>query len=154
MTTYLIEAWLHLVAGILLVGNALFWVVMAIGVGRASNPAESTRLLGVINAGRWPHVAVPRALRLPFPAVAWTFLLVLAITGVLLMERHGAMLGAVLTGSTPADRFAGLLGAKLALFGLLIAGQVGATVSPRRWLAFLNGGLTLAIVVLSALLRR
>jgi hypothetical protein len=155
MTIELIGHWLHLVSAILLVGNALFWVVMTIGVRRSADPTEAARLLGVINAGRWPHVAVPRALRLPFPALAWAFLVVLGLTGLLLLQAdQGALFGSSTSEIAAHPRFDGLMRTKLALFGLLVLGQVQVTLEPRRWLAFVNGGLVLAIVAVSALLER
>jgi hypothetical protein len=154
MTAYLIGSWLHLVTAILLVGNALFWVVMTTGVCRSGDPAESARLLGVVNSARWPHVIVPRALRLPFPALAWTFLIVLGVTGVLLLRSDGGTLGAAVREGAAEDRFGGLMRVKLALLGLLVLGQVQVTLQPRRWLAFVNGGVVLAIVAASVLLKR
>jgi hypothetical protein len=153
VTAYLVESWLHLLTAILLVGNALFWVVMTIGVSRSGDPAESSRLLAVVNSARWPHVVLPRALRLPFPALAWTFLIVIGVTGVLLLQSHSGTLGAVVR-EAPADRFGGLMRAKLALVGLLVLGQVQVTIQPRRWLALVNGGLVLAIITASVLLKR
>ena len=148
-----IAHWLHLVAAILLVGNALFWVVMAIGAARSTSPAESAHLLGLINSGRWPHVIVPRPLRLPFSALAWIFLLVLGVSGVFLLQRHGS-LGAVASESGTGVRFAELMRVKLALLGLLLLGLVQSTVGPRRWLTFVNGGLTLTVIAVSVLLER
>jgi hypothetical protein len=150
----LIGHWLHLVAGVLLMGNALFWVVMATGAARSSShPGDAARLLGQINSGRWPHVVVPRPLRLPFPALAWIFLLVLGSSGIfLLLGRESP--GLVSSESILQDRFAELLRVKLVLLGLLLLAQVQLTVEPRRWLAFVNGGLVLAIVSVSVLLER
>jgi hypothetical protein len=150
----LIGHWLHLVAGILLMGNALFWVVMATGAARSSSqPEDAAGLLGQINSGRWPHVIVPRPLRLPFPALAWVFLVVLGSSGIFLLQSR-ATPGAVSPESVLQDRFAELLRVKLALLGLLLLGQVQLTVEPRRWLAFVNGALALAIVGVSVLLER
>ena len=148
-----IAHWIHLVAGILLMGNALFWVVMAIGAARSAPPAESAHLLGLINSGRWPHVIVPRPLRIPFPALAWIFLVVLGVSGAFLLQSHGTS-GAVGPESGIEDRFAEFMRVKLALLGLLLLGVVQATVEPRRWLAFVNGGLALTIIAVSVLLER
>ena len=146
--------WLHLVAAVLLMGNALFWVVMTIGAARSSSqPEDAARLLGLINSGRWPHVIVPRPLRLPFPALAWIFLVVLAVSGIFLVQSRETV-GAVLREPILQDRFAELMRVKLALVGLLLVGQVQLTVEPRRWLAFVNGALALAIVSVSVLLER
>jgi hypothetical protein len=150
----LIAHWLHLVAGILLMGNALFWIVMATGAARSSGePEDVARLLGQINAGRWPHVIIPRRLRLPFPVLAWIFLAVLGASGIFLLQNRETA-EAVLSESMLQERFAQLFRVKLALLGLLLLGQVQLTVEPRRWLAFANGTLALSIVGLSALLER
>lgn len=148
-----IAHWLHLVAAILLMGNTLFWVVMAIGAARSTPSTESAHLLGLINSGRWPHVIVPRPLRLPFSALAWIFVVVLGASGVFLLQSHGA-LGPVAPESGMEDRFADFMRVKLALLGLLLLGLAQATVEPRRWLAFVNGGLALTIIAVSVLLER
>jgi hypothetical protein len=149
----MIVRWLHLVTGILLVGNALFWVVMTIGVSRSADAAESASLSKAITSGRWPHVLVPKPLRVPLPALAWVFLVVLAMSGLLLLDRHGGSLGSILIGSDAGDRFARLMRAKLAVVGLLIVGLV-LNLRPRRWLALINGALLLGVVAISALLNR
>ena len=38
--------------------------------------------------GRWPHLIVPRPLRLPFPALAWIFLVVLGSSGIFLLQSR------------------------------------------------------------------
>jgi hypothetical protein len=150
----LIGHWLHLVAGVLLVGNALFWVVMTTGAARSSSRSEdAARLLGQINSGRWPHVIVPRSLRLPFPALAWIFLVVLGLSGVFLLQDRETP-ATVSSEAVLQGRFGELLRVKLGLLGVLLLGQVQLTVEPRRWLAFVNGALALAIVGVSVLLER
>jgi hypothetical protein len=49
---------------------------MALALAREESPATTDRLLGVINAGRWPPGGVPYARRLPFPGSAGSFLAV------------------------------------------------------------------------------
>jgi hypothetical protein len=140
MTPAFLPHYVHLVVSVLLTGYALFWVIMAIGLGREESPAEGSRLLRVINAGRWPP-GIPWSLRLPFPVVAWLFLLVLTITGAVLMFRVPVAIGPV-------------LGVKLGLVVLLVTGHGVAVWRPSRELAFLNGAVTLSIVLLSTLIRR
>jgi hypothetical protein len=140
MTPAFLPHYVHLVVSVLLTGYALFWVIMAIGLGREESPAEGSRLLRVINAGRWPP-GIPWSLRLPFPGVAWLFLLVLAATGLALMPGVPGAIGPV-------------LGVKLGLVVLLVAGHGVATWRPTRGLAFVNGAVALAILLLSILLRR
>jgi len=141
MTSYHLFAYLHIVLVILLVGYTLFWVIMALAVALEEAPTETGRLLGVINAGRWPPGGVPYAMRLRFPWLGWLFLALLGLTGGLLFTAVG-------------DRVSpGVIHAKLALFGLLVVGHALATRRPTRPLAFFNGACALAIVLLSALLR-
>lgn len=147
MTVGWLEAYAHLVAGVLLVGQALFWVIMAAALGREESGTEATRLLGTINRGRWPPAGIPSPVRLPFPALGWLFLLVLAVTGILMLP--GPTSPAELLGT----RYGSILAVKLGLFGLLLIGHAIATFRPRRWLAFLNGGLAILIVCVSGLLR-
>ncbi|HUP00994.1 MAG TPA: hypothetical protein VM737_05670 [Gemmatimonadota bacterium] len=150
MTLYLLEVYAHLVSGVLLIGYALFWVVMAIGVGREGD----SRLLAVINGSRWPPAGLPRGLRLPLPWLGWAFLLALAVTGLLLLHIRGLTPDALFSAEALAGRFGRLMAVKLMLFGLLVLGHAAATFRPRRWLAFTNGGLALVIVLVSVLIRR
>lgn len=153
MITYTVSAFLHLVTGVLLAGYALFWVVMARGLRRERVAAESMRLMDVINRGRWPPGGLPKSLRLPVPVLAWLLLAALTVTGVLLLSARGTTLDLLMPGDPIAGRFARVLAWKVALFTILVAGHVVATVRPRAWIAYVNGGLTLAVVIVSALLR-
>ena len=63
MTPLRVGAYLHLVSAILATGYALFWVVMAVTLGR-EEPADAKRLLGVVRSSRWPPAG---PLRLPLP---------------------------------------------------------------------------------------
>lgn len=145
MTIGWLAAFAHIVAGVLFVGQALFWVIMASALAREEGPAETTRLLGRINRGRWPPAGTPGPVRFPFPALGWLFLLALAVTGVLMLPGPPReLLG---------SRYGSVLAVKLSLFGLLLAGHAIATFRPRRWLAFVNGGVAILIVCVSGLLR-
>ncbi len=148
LSAYSMEAFLHLVAGVLLVGQCLFWVVMAVALGRETGAQESVRLLETINRGAWPPVGVPRALRLSLPVLGWCFLLALGATGGLLVARHAPFPDGLFAG-----HFGHVLAAKMALFCLLLVGHAIATFRPRRGIAFVNGALALLIVGVSALLR-
>lgn len=146
MTVSWLEAFVHLVAGVLFVGQALFWVIMATALSREEGATEATRLLGRINRSPWPPTGTPGPLRLPFFALAWLFLLGLAVTGVLMLIEGPPweLLG---------PRYRSVLTLKLALVGLLLVGHAIATLRPRRWLAFVNGGMAILVVCVSALLR-
>lgn len=152
MTVSMVSAFLHLVGGVLLAGYALFWVVMARGLERDVDRRESTRLLRVINHSRWPPGPAP--LRLPMPVLGWLLLGALVVTGVLLVGARATPLDTT-GGATDllADGIGPVFAWKLALFAALVAGHLVATARPRLWIAYVNGTLVLAIVVVSALLR-
>lgn len=152
MNAYVISAFLHLVGGVLLAGYALFWVVMARGLTRSSGVAESTHLLDAIHRSRWPPGGAPPPLRLPLAAIGALLLGMLAVTGVLLLNARDVRLEALFAVGQHTDRFVRVLSWKLVLFVAVVIGYVAATVRPRLWLAYLNGLLVLAIVVVSALL--
>jgi hypothetical protein len=131
-------AYIHLVAGVLLTGYALFWTMLALSLARDSDGPKVERLLGVALAARWPHVVVPLALRLPLPLVGWTFLVATALTGVVLLA------------GVPFSRM--LLG-KLLLFAILLGSQLLLTLRPTSTRAYLNLAVVVLIVAASALLR-
>jgi hypothetical protein len=132
------SAYVHLVAGVLLTGYALFWGMLALSLTRHSNPAEVERLLTVAGAARWPHVVLPMALRLPLPWVGWIFLLATAFTGVLLL---------------PTAPISGMLLGKVVLFVILLGSQLMLTLRPTPARAFVNLAVVVLIVAASALLR-
>ena len=72
----------HVFLSVLLVGLALFWLIMDTVLRRRSGPAEADRLLRIVDESRWPHVAVPFRWRLPLPWISWLTLLGLWGTGV------------------------------------------------------------------------
>jgi hypothetical protein len=131
-------AYVHLVAGVLLTGQALFWAMLALSLARDAEPPEVGRLLGVARGARWPHVGLPVALRLPLPLVGWTFLVATALTGVLLL---------------PGTSFSGMLLGKLLLFAILLGSQLLLTLRPTSARAYVNLGVVVLIVAASALLR-
>ena len=83
MDLYRFSVFAHIFFSILLVGMALFWIIMHTALGRRFDAAESTRLLNVAQSARWPHVAVPYALRLPLPWLTWAVILALCASGLL-----------------------------------------------------------------------
>jgi hypothetical protein len=135
----LIAVYLHLVFTVFLVGYALYWAVMVVSLRRDLAPAESQRLLALTNRSRWPHVVVPWRLRLPLPFVAWGFLAVLLVTGLVLLAGYG---------------FGALLGFKLLLVAAFALIHLGLTRRPAAALIFANLALILLIVVVSGLLLR
>jgi hypothetical protein len=81
---------LHILLGIVLTGQALFWFVMNVSLRRDFDEARTVELLRTTQSARWPHVAVPWKLRLPLPWVGWLTLLLLAVTGAYLIHVRGA----------------------------------------------------------------
>lgn len=134
-----VAAYLHLVFTVLLVGYALYWAIMVVSLRRTFDPTETDRLLAIANRARWPHVVVPWRLRLPLPFMAWGFLGVLLITGLVLAAGYGFDL---------------VLGLKVALVVLFAVIHVGLTRRPAPALIVVNFALVLVIVVLSGLLLR
>jgi hypothetical protein len=134
-----VAAFLHLVFTVFLVGYALYWAIMVVSLRRSFDPAETDRLLDIANRARWPHVVVPWRLRVPLPFIAWGFLGLLLITGLVLVPGHG---------------FDMVLALKVALVALFALIQVSLTRRPARALILVNFGLALLIVVLSGLLVR
>jgi hypothetical protein len=131
-------AYVHLVAGVLLTGQALFWAMLALSLARDSEAPKVQRLLGVARGARWPHVGVPVALRLSLPLVGWTFLVATALTGVLLL---------------PGTSFSGMLLGKLLLFVILLGIQLLVSLRPTPARAYANLAVVVLIVAASALLR-
>jgi hypothetical protein len=77
MDAYRFSVLAHMFFSILLVGLALFWVIMEIALKRRFALAEALGMLGAAQASRWPHVVVPYSLRLPLPWLTWV---VVAVT--------------------------------------------------------------------------
>jgi hypothetical protein len=87
MDAYRLSVWLHIVFGIVLVGQALFWFVMLVALRRRFDATATRQWLTIAKGARWPHVLVPYALRLPLPVVAWSTLVVLVLTGIHLISQ-------------------------------------------------------------------
>jgi hypothetical protein len=80
---YRLSVFAHVFFSVLLVGLALFWIIMSTVLQRRFGAEETDRLLQLVNESRWPHVAVPFRWRLPLPWISWLTLLGLWGTGVL-----------------------------------------------------------------------
>ncbi len=90
MDLYRLNVFAHIVFAILLVGLALFWLVMHVALGRLADAQDATRLLDV---GTWCALAarvVPYAWRLPLPWLTWVVFLVLCGTGILGLAIRGS----------------------------------------------------------------
>lgn len=141
MGLYQFGAFVHLVGAVLLIGYLLFWAIMGLALGRRFEPAEVRRYLDVVASARWPHVAVPWHLRLPWPMVGWVMLAVMILTGALLL-----LIGPV--------GFDALMWAKLAAVLALVGLHHGLARRATPPVAHAGLGLGLLIVALSAHLLR
>jgi hypothetical protein len=154
MFWYQINAYVHVMSTVLIVGYALFWIIMARALRQRVTASESTRLLGLINQGRWPPGGLPSTMRLPFPGLAWAFLFVLIATGIFLHFYHGVTLEQVVSSDPPARRFAQLLLIKHGLIAVLLIVNLRLAFHATRWLIHANFLLALMVVGISTLLVR
>ena len=148
MTALRLGAFLHLLGAVLVTGYTLFWVVMAVTLGREDS-GDSKRLLGVVGASRWPP-AGPYRFRLPLSLVGFGILGSLAMTGLFMASLYGTGFMELVSGE---GAWGGPMAVKLACFGVLLAGQIGIMLRPSAAFAYLNGAATVAILLFSALLR-
>lgn len=140
MDAYRITVWLHIVLGITLAGQALFWMVMLTALRQRFGAAGAMPWLMEAKAARWPHVAVPQALRLPLPWVAWATLVAVCLSGVYIgFTREPAGLWWTV---------------KLALLAGIAVMQLILTFRPVAVAIVGNFLLTLAIMVVSAWMTR
>ena len=89
MDTYRVLVALHILLGIVLTGQALFWFVMNVALRREHDAGGTLGLLRTAQSARWPHVAVPWKLRLPLPLMGWMTLVLLAVSGYALLQGRG-----------------------------------------------------------------
>jgi hypothetical protein len=130
------SAFLHIVFSILLMGLALYWVIMSYALAKGRGTAEAAQLLDAAHRARWPHVVVPPSLRIPLPWMSWLVIAGLAITGIAGVALRGA----------PDN---GLWPIKLALIAAVIAVQIPLTLRPHPALARIHFALVLATIVVS-----
>jgi hypothetical protein len=128
----------HLFFGVLLAGQALFWLTMQASLRQRFAADETLRLLQVVKAARWPHVIVPYRLRLPLPWVTWL------IVAALLLSAGGIV---HFRGGVPEG---GLWWLKWALVLTVIGLQAAIARSPRPGVIRLNFYVVLATIVISA----
>jgi hypothetical protein len=141
MDSYRLSVWLHILFGIVLSGQALFWTIMHVALHAKFDATEARQWLMQAKGARWPHVVVPYALRLPLPLVAWATFAVLVVSGVLLVSMT----------REPAGLFWSI---KLGLVAGLVLVQIVLTWRPVAWAVFANMLLTLATMIVSAWLVR
>jgi hypothetical protein len=136
MDLYRAVVFLHVFLGVLLTGLALFWTIMSVALGRRSVPAQVVEQLRIVNTARWPHVAVPYALRIPLPWMTWLTILLLAATGAFAFRYS-------------AGELQGLWWIKMALFAGVIVVQAFVQRRPSPLLIRANLALVLAVMVVS-----
>jgi hypothetical protein len=133
---YRASVYVHIFFSVILGGLALFWTIMLAALGRRYDRERTLDLLAIVKTARWPHVAVPYALRVPLPWMAWVTIAVVLASGAYAWSyRSGGVYG--------------LWWVKLALLGALIAVQALLLGRPSPWLIRANLALVLAIVVVS-----
>lgn len=144
MTWDFLIIYAHVVTTIFLVGYGLFWVVMTMAARRELPAPEASRVLGIARAAAWPPAG-----KLTLRLMGWLILIGVVVTGVLCLHVNRFSWHQLVTEHGVSSLFF----AKLALLAALIASfpRLG---SGSIWLAYLSLGLTLAIVVVSALLVR
>ena len=136
MDLYRATVWLHILLGIVLTGQALFWAVMLVALRQRFGAAGAMPLLLETRAARWPHVAVPERFRVPLPVVAWVLLVIMAVTGALMISLTAGREGTFWT-------------VKLALFGCVLVAQAVLTVRPIAPAIIANLLLTLSLMIVS-----
>ena len=137
MIAHLLLLWLHLAAAVVLVGLALYWVILRLALARLiQEPAAVAALLRAAHAARWPHRVIPWRLRLPVPLLSLLCTLLLVATGLLL-------------GAAAVEP--GLWRGKLALTALLLLVQFVFVRRPADWAIFAQLPLALLLIALSAL---
>jgi hypothetical protein len=137
MDVYRLSVAAHIFLGIILVGFGLFWLIMYTALGRRFDTRETSRLIEIAAASRWPHVVVPYRYRLSLHWLAWLTLFALWGTGVANAKLHGTPEGA-------------LWWAKMVLFVLLLGCQAFMSRASSPGLARANFLLLLLMVVISA----
>ena len=161
MAGYLATVYLHILAAVIWVGGMLFLSLVVVPVALRLSPERRGALLSDMGSRfRW---------------VGWACIVVLAVTGVLLLERRGTGLGEVFAGAFIGGPRGVVLLTKLSAFGAMVALSllhdfvlgprltIALQTAPTRakglrrgtsWLARANLALGLAVLVLAVLLVR
>lgn len=138
MIWYSLGIYLHILAAILWIGQAVYWTMVAEPLTRGV-PPETGRLLWEINNG--------------LERIGWPCLIVTVLTGIFLVYYQGTTFHEVSSGHLLLTSFGKALGAKLSLVSVMVILQV--FVKPGRlilrWLLILVG---LTVISLSTLLVR
>ncbi len=140
----------HLVGAVLLMGYALFWVLILRATRAEYESAEAGRLESALGLFRWPPLSLPLSATLA--GLGWLFLAFLVATGgvmVLFFPSHPLSLSAAL-----ADPQGRLMLFKLSMVIVLAVVHAAFMARPRRRMAGVCGALTVLVVAISSLLGR
>lgn len=136
MDPYRLTVYLHVVFAVLLMGMALFWLIMLVALKQKFGMGAAGDWLLEANRARWPHVIVPRRFRLPLPWISWGLIAMLALTGSAAMHLHAAPSGIAWT-------------VKLALVAGIVVLQVLISRRPVAWSIQAGFWITLAAIVVA-----
>lgn len=145
MSLYVLFVYAHIVTAVVLVGYALFWVVMSAAAKREPvSEAERARLIDTARNARWPLSGGKLSLK----AVGWLLLIAVAVTGALAFPARFS-LERLFSGATPGNAM--LAKAVLAVVFVACLPKLGTTRVPPAVIAL---AAVLASVAASVLLIR
>lgn len=131
----------HVLLAILIVGLALYWLIMDHALRARYSLTEATRLMSAARSLRWPPGGLPRSLRPTLPVLALLLVGAMLITGL-----SSVVLGGLPTGTAWFI--------KLGLILALVVHQWLLVLKHSTALVRTQFGIALLIVVLSAWLPR
>jgi len=137
MDAYRLGVFVHIVLGIVLVGQALYWFIMLVALRQKFSVADVARHLDVAGAARWPHVVVPWKLRIPLNLLAWLIIALVVASGFLLLQFRPA-----------PERLAWWV--KMGLLAAVVPVQLLLSWRPTAAAIRLNMVLVLGIMIVSA----
>ena len=141
MDAYRVAVYLHIVLAVVLMGMGLFWLVMLAALRQRFSSGETDQWLLEARRARWPHVLVPRAMRLPLPWVTWILLVALVLSGVFIVALRGMPEGK-------------LWQLKLVLVVVIVGVQIPLSHHPSARTIRAGFWLTLAVIAVSAIALR
>ena len=152
MASLLALSYVHLVLAVVLIGYALFWLVMAFAMRREGVDMDSGEMLSLVGRSRWPPFVVPYALRIPMLALGWILVLLMVASGVLLVRARGGDWAQLASGGFWGDRFGIIVATKAVLVLLFAVAHARLSVRPTARAALLGAILAWATICASAFL--
>lgn len=138
MDSYRLTVLLHIVLGVVLTGQALYWFIMLTALRQKFSAADAGHQLAIVSRARWPHVVVPWKLRIPLSLMSWLTIALVVATGLLLLEFRPAP-------QRPA------WWVKMGLLAAVAVVQLLLSRKPNAMAIRLNMALVLALMITSAL---